>query len=351
MRVVVPTFRPDVTRPADLVEEIARVHGYDEIPSRLPIGPGGGLSASEKALRSVRAVMVGAGFFEIMSFDFLGFEEIAALGMAAEDPRLDPIRIRNPLNEEQECLRSTLLPGLLSGLRRTAQRNRPDAALFEIGSVFQRGPEDLPAQPRHIGLAATGRRAGSPLEDSGEFDVFDAVGALTVLGESLGVPLTIEQSPVPGLHPGRSGLVRAGDAEIGFVGELDPDAASHWDLEGRVIVAEVALQPLLRPAVAAFRPPSPFPPVVFDLAFDLGDEVSAAALVKEARAGAGEDLEKIEIFDVFRGDPLEEGRKSIAIRLTMRNASRTLTDEEVAPVREEISGRVAERLGGQLRGG
>ncbi len=351
MRVVVPTFRPDVTRPADLVEEIARVHGYDEIPSRLPIGPGGGLSADERALRAVRSVIVGAGFFEILSFDFLGFDELASLGLDPDDPRLDPIRMRNPLNEEQECLRTTLLPGLLSGLRRTAQRNRPEAALFEIGSVFHRGPGQLPEQPRHVGLAATGRRPGSPLEDSREFDVFDGVGSVTLLGESLGVQLTLEQRGMPGLHPGRSGVVLAGDEEIGFVGELDPDAASHWDLSGRVVVAELALERLLRPETHPFQPPSPFPPVVFDLAFDLGDEVPAAALLAEARAAAGKDLERIEVFDVFRGDPLEEGRKSVAIRLTMRNAERTLTDDEIGPVRDAISARIAEHLGGRLRGG
>ena len=351
MTVLIPTFRPDVTRPADLVEEIARVHGYNEIPSRLPIGPGGGLSAGQKAVRAVRAIMVGAGFFEIMSFDFLGIGEIEALDLAPDDLRRDPVRIRNPLNEEQEYLRTTLLPGLLSGLRRTAQRNRPDAALFEIGSVFRRGGGELPDQPHHLGFVATGRRSGLSRETAGMFDAFDALGVIEVLADSMGIRARIEQSEVPGLHPGRSGVVLGSDGEIGFVGELDPDVGRHWDLTGRVIVAELALNALFGAGDALFAIPSPYPPVVFDLAFDLADEVPSARLVDEVRAAAGEDLERIEIFDVFKGEQLAAGRKSVAVRLTMRNAERTLTDDETVGMRERISGQVADELGGTLRGG
>ena len=351
MRVTVPSYRPDVTRAADVVEEIVRIHGYNEIPSRLVIGRGGGLTAEQTAARAVRAVMVGSGFYEILSFDFLGLGEIEALQLDADDPRLAPVRIRNPLNEEQEYLRTTLLPGLLAGLRRSSQRNRPDAALFEMGSVFLRGDGDLPDQPKHMAFVATGSRSGSALDDAGNYAAEDAIGAVEVLLGALGIEGSIVQQPVAGLHPGRSGLVMSGDVQLGVVGELDPAVAATWDLSGRVVVGEFDLAALIPPAATPFAPPSPYPPVVFDLAFDVPDDLSVAELLAVVNGGAGEDLERLAVFDVFRGSPLAEGRKSFAVRLTMRNGERTLTDDELVPIRDLITGRVRDDLGGSLRGG
>jgi phenylalanyl-tRNA synthetase beta chain len=351
MRVTVPSYRPDVTRAADVVEEIVRIHGYNEIPSRLVIGRGGGLTAEQRAVRAVRAVMVGSGFYEILSFDFLGLGEIESLQLDPEDPRLEPVRIRNPLNEEQEYLRTTLLPGLLAGLRRSSQRNRPDASLFEVGSVFLRGNGDLPDQPKHLAFAATGSRSESALQDAGDYAVEDAIGAVEVLLGALGIEGSIVQQPVAGLHPGRSGLVMSGDARLGIVGELDPAVAASWDLPGRVIVGEFDMAALTPPAPRPFSAPSPYPPVVFDLAFDLPDAVPVAELLAAVEGGAGEDLERLAVFDVFRGSPLADGRKSVAVRLAMRNADRTLTDDELVPIRDLITDRVRDELGGSLRGG
>ncbi len=351
MRVTVPTYRPDVTRPADLVEEIARIHGYNEIPSRLVIGRGGGLNEQQRAVRAVRSIMAGAGFYEIMSFDFLGLAEIQSLRLDEDDPRLDPVRIRNPLNEEQEYLRTTLLPGLLAGLRRSTQRNRPNAALFEMGSVFLRGDASLPDQPEHLAFAATGARSESPLDAAGDYSVEDALGTVEVLLGSLGIDATIKQRSVAGLHPGRSGSVMTDGTEIGVVGELDPDVSDSWDLNGRVIVGEFDLALLAPGPPVPFVVPSPYPPVVFDLAFDLPNKAATADLLAAVEATAGGDLERIVVFDVFRGGPLAVDRKSVAVRLTMRSAERTLSDEEVAPVLSRIAERVSDELGGSLRGG
>lgn len=351
MRVTVPTYRPDVTRPADLVEEIARLHGYNEFPSRLPIGTGGGLTPEQRGTRAVRSIMAGAGYHEILSFDFLGMADLESLGLDVGDPRLDPIRVRNPLNEEQAYLRTTLVPGLLAGLRRTAQRNRPDATLFEVGSVFLRGDGPLPRQPKRMAFAATGARSASPLDQAGEYAVEDARGVIEVLCGALGIDATISQQAIAGLHPGRSGRVVVAGEPIGFVGELDPDVAGSFDLTRRVVVGELDMTGLLPGPFAPFVAPSPYPPVVFDLAFDLPDEAPAGDLVGVIRGVVGADLERIIVFDVFRGSPLAEGRKSLAVRLTMRRADRTLTDDEVTPIRAAITERVSEELGGSLRGG
>jgi phenylalanyl-tRNA synthetase beta chain len=351
LQVTVPSYRPDVFRPADVVEEILRIHGYNEIPSRLPIGNGGGLTTDQRAVRLVRSTLAGAGFFEILSFDWLSGSDLESLSLVAGDPRMDPIRLRNPLNDEQEFLRTTLIPGLLSGLRRTAQRNRPNAALFEIGSVFLRGDSGLPDQPRHVAVAATGSRSESPLDQAGEYSIADGIGSIEVLLESLGHEMNIVQEPVPALHPGRSGYVVLGDERVGFVGELDPEVALAWDLERRVVVAELDLQAIMPTGTQSFAALSPYPPAVFDLAFDLPEAAAAAELVDVVSEGAGADLERAVVFDVFRGAPLEDGRKSIALRLTLRSADRTLTDDELIPVRSKISDAVAQRLGGSLRGG
>ncbi len=351
MRVTVPTYRPDVTRPADLVEEIARLHGYNEFPSRLPTGTGGGLTPEQRRTRAVRSIMAGAGYYETLSFDFVGLADLESLGLDTDDPRLDPIRVRNPLNEEQAYLRTTLVPGLLAGLRRTAQRNRPDATLFEMGSVFLRGDGPLPQQPKRIAFAATGTRSASPLDEAGEYAVEDALGLIEVLCNALGIDATISQQAVAGLHPGRSGEVVVAGEPIGYVGELDPDVAESFDLSRRVIIGELDMAGLLPGPFAPFVAPSPYPPVVFDLAFDLPDEAAAADLVGVIRGAVGADLERIIVFDVFRGPPLAEGRKSVAVRLTMRSADRTLTDDEVTPIRTAITGGVSEELGGSLRGG
>ncbi|OFW66846.1 MAG: phenylalanine--tRNA ligase subunit beta [Actinobacteria bacterium RBG_16_68_21] len=348
LQVVVPSFRPDVTRPADLIEEIARLHGYDNFPSRLVSGQGGGLGPLQNMLRMARMAMVGAGFFEILSFDFIAARSLEGLRLAPDDPRSRPIRLRNPLNEEQEFLRTTLLPGLLDGLRRNVQRNRPDVALFEVGSVFLRGEGVLPEQPRHLAFAATGARRG---RSGGDYEAGDAAGVAEVLLTALGHQATIVQAAVPGLHPGRAAFLEVDGRRIGSVGEIDPLVAAAWDLENRVVVGEFDLASLEAPAPAPFIMPSAYPPVVFDLAFDLAEEVAAAALLATVGAAAGPFLESLAIFDVFRGEPLGPGRKSVAVRLAFRAPDRTMVDGELGPIRRAISSRVTDDLGGRLRGG
>jgi len=352
-RVAVPTYRPDVSRPADLVEEIARLYGYDNIPSTLPQGPGGGLTVAQKRARLVDAAMVGAGFSEIISYSFLGPDDIAALGLPEDDPRDRAIRVRNPFNEEEGLLRTTLLPGLLRALRVNQARNIGGPSVFETGKVFLRGSAGLPDQPRRIAFATVGPRPGPSWSgDRGDRDATDAAGIWETLAASLGLPANLRQGDDPAFHPGRCGTVLIGGVPVGVVGEIHPSVAARFDVSGRVAAGEIDLEVLLGSSPAGgFRVPSPFPPVVFDLAFDLDDAVPAADLIGAIEEAGGATLESVELFDVFTGQPLDEGRKSLAVRLTIRDPGRTLTDREVAPLRDAIVGTVAERLQGRLRGG
>ena len=348
-RVTVPSFRPDVTRPADLVEEVARLHGFDRIPARLPTGVGGRLPSEEVIRRSVRRAMVGAGFSETMAFDFVGMEEISALVIDPDDPRRDPVRIRNPLSEEQAYLRSTLVPGLLAGIRVNQARHRGEIALFEVGTVFRKAQGDLPAQPRHVAFAAAGRLPAPSWEAAPERDVRDATGVIETLFTALRTPFALEQTPQTGFHPGRSAAVVVAGKSVGIVGEIHPSVAAAFGIEGRVIAGEIDMS-AFDPHRVEFTAPSAFPPVVFDLAFEVGDDVPAGRLIEVIRQSGGMLLDRIELFDVFSGPPLEAGRKSLAVRLTFRDHARTLTDQDLIPVRGEMTAAVMRELGGRLRG-
>ncbi|MEX0825140.1 MAG: phenylalanine--tRNA ligase subunit beta [Acidimicrobiia bacterium] len=348
--VTVPSFRPDVSRPADLVEEVARIHGYDKIPATLPFGKGGVLPAWSRRERLIRQVMVGAGYFEVWNFDFMGVEALKAMDIPAGDRRSSPVEVRNPLGDEQRHLRTTLLPGLLEGVALNQARNLGDVSLFEMGTVFFPSDAELPEQPQQLAFVASGRTPGAAWEARPERDARDATGVVEALLAALHIDGRLEQVHEAGYHPGRCARVMLGEEAIGFVGEIHPAVSERFGITGRVAAGELDLDALI-PRRVAFRAPSLFPPVVFDLAFDLAESVPAASLVQVIQGAAGEMLERARIFDVFRGPPLEPGRTSVAVRLTFRAPDRTLTDEQLIPVREAIAGQVAEKLAGRLRGG
>ena len=350
LTVTVPSFRPDVSRPADLVEEIARIHGYDEIPATLPFGRGGTLPLWARYERAIREVMVGGGYFEVWNFDFVGVDELERLGLAAGDRRRTPVEVRNPLSDEQRHLRTTLLPGLLHGVALNQARNLSDIALFEVATVFFPSTGDLPEQPRRLGFVAAGRVPGPLWEARPERDARDAVGVVELLGRALHLDLRIEPATEGGFHPGRCARVVLDGADIGVIGEVHPVVAERFGIAGRVAAGELDFE-ALAPRRMSFEVPSHFPPVVFDLAFDVAAEVTAAGVLDAVVGAAGALLERASIFDVFSGPPLDPGRTSVAVRLTFRAPDRTLTDAELVPVREAIASRVAEHLSGRLRGG
>ncbi len=356
--VTVPTRRPDIRRPIDLIEELARLHGFDKIPGRVATGIGGGLSAAEQRLRTLRRLMAGAGYHEVLCFSFIGAADLDALGLPEGDPRRHGIRVVNPLRDEEGVMRTTLLPGLLKAAGSNAARRNRDVALFETGKVFIPGPAalpgeaELPDQPDHLAFVAIGRRHADWESPGRAVDVRDATGVWELIAARMGLAHTrvVSSSALP-LHPGRAAEIHIGGVVAGTVGELHPTVASRFGLEGRVVVGEINLAAVLadRPHWQ-FRPPSQYPPVIFDLAFDVDEAVPAGSILDAIREGAGEDLEDIEVFDLFTGDQLGAGRKSLAVRLTLRSVDRTLTDDEMVPLRRRVVDAVAEATGGHLRG-
>jgi phenylalanyl-tRNA synthetase beta chain len=352
LAVTVPTRRPDVARPVDLVEDIARLHGFDKVPDTVATGPGGGLPVAEVRRRRLRAVMAGAGYHEVLLMSFIGDDDLDGLGLPDDDLRRKGIRLTNPLRDEEGVLRTTLLPGLLRAAALNAGRHVPDAMLFELGKIFLAGTGKLPEQPEHLGFVASGR-VGADWETAGRwFDVRDATGLWEVVADALtlGDP-SVRPAHAPGFHPGRCAELLVGATTVGVVGEIHPATVAAHDLTGPVIGGEIELDVLLMERDPwSFRAPSPFPPAVFDLAFEVDQATAAGTLLGAIDAAGGDLVEARTVFDVFAGPPIPPGRKSIAVHLTLRHPDRTLTDEEVKPVRRAIVDAVEAATGASLRG-
>jgi phenylalanyl-tRNA synthetase beta chain len=358
LRVTVPTNRPDLLRPIDLIEEIARLYGYDRFPETLPAGPAGGLSDAQVRDRVLREVLINAGIAEAQTMSFVGRQELDALGLPDDDPRRGGIRVRNPLREEEAYLRTTLLPNLLKAVRYNVSHGLADVCLFEVGKVFLARPavDDprIPDQPEHLAYVMAGGTGAQGIHAARRpVDVYTATGVWDLLVLRLGLMGTaLRQATIQGLHPGRAAEVMVGARVIGFVGELHPAVARRFDLAGRVAVAEVAVDPLVGDrGWWQFQEPSTFPRVEFDLAFELEIGVAASDVISTVRSAGGSRLEDISVFDEFTGPPLAAGRKSLALHLVFRAPDQTLTNEAVAPTRSAIIAAVEEATGGRLRGG
>lgn len=353
MVVTVPTYRPDVTRPADLIEEIARIHGYERFGATLPTGPGGGLTAGQKRARVLTSALVGLGLHQTVTLPFVNEADLAKLGWT-DNERL--LTVTNPLREEEGTLRPTMLPGLLNVARFNFSYGMSEVALFETARVFFAEPwsEDprLPTQMDTLSWVIVGGVGPSLLGH--EPPAADAHVSLSLLRHVMAVlghsDFTVEPAAAPGFHPGRSALVRLGGSHIGHVGELSPRANREFDIPGRVAIGEIDLQPLLAPVAPVIASsPSVFPHVDFDLSFLMPADLAVGHLT-EATTEAGADLvESARVFDVFRGPGVDEGSRSVAIRYRLRAADHTLTNEEVSPVRQAMIG-AAEKLGAHLRG-
>jgi len=364
--VLAPTWRPDLTGPADLVEEVIRLEGYDAVPVALPTAPAGrGLTASQRLRRTAARALASAGLVEVVLPPFVAEELVETLGLSGHQPP----RLLNPLSEEEALLRPALLPGLLTAVLRNVGRGLQDVALFETGSVF-RGtgtPVDavpattrrptaeqlaaldaaLPAQPRHLGVALAGRRAGRPVA------VGDAVEVLLGAALALGVRLTVGRGHEAPHHPGRCAVLLLDGEPLGTAGELHPRVVSRLGLPPRTVVGELDLDRLVRAAVEAGPASAPvvssYPPSSVDVALVVADHVLAGDVEQRLRDGAGELLEDLRLFDVFTGPQVGEGRVSLAYALRFRAPDRTLTDAEVLAARDAAVAAAGD-LGAVLRG-
>jgi phenylalanyl-tRNA synthetase beta chain len=370
LRATVPPDRHyDVTREADLIEEVGRLYGLDRIPRTLPAHGerSGGLTREEQLRRRVEDVLRDVGLDEVMTWRFVAADLADRLGLAAEDPRRRMVATANPISAEHSALRTTLLGGLLDAARHNVARDAERVALYESGRVYlaEPAPEGggplggafpgrMPPpvrEPHRLGalvvgpLSPPGWRGGS--EPAGFYEI---KGVVELLGAELGAEVSVSPTSERFLHPGRAARVEVAGADAGWIGELHPRVASRWDLQ-RAAGFELDLAPLIGVASVGaerFEDLMTFPALFQDLAAVVPDEVPAARLRDAVLAAGGELLRAARVFDLYRSEQVGPGRKSIALRLEFRAADRTLTDEEVVPLRAALRDAVAE-LGGALR--
>jgi len=342
LAVTIPTWRPDSEREIDVIEEVARLYGYSNIERTLPAGirAGVGLTPYQRDRRRVRDILVGAGLTEAWTTTFLGPGDLERAGLPAQ-----AVEVENPLDRSESLLRTSLLPGLLKAVRFNGDRQLGDVRLFEVGHVFALPSGDgvLPSEREDLAVIAAGEGGGARL----------AARLWAVLAGALRLEaVSIEAGPIPGLHPTRSARIFAAGSDIGALGEVDPAVVGAYGLSGRVGFFSVSLEALLgapRRSDQA-RPISRFPASDFDLAFIVADGVAAAAVEATLRKAGGDLLEWVRLFDVYRDAQLGANRRSLAYHLRIRALDRTLTDAQVAEVRQRAIEEVAIAHGGEMRG-
>jgi phenylalanyl-tRNA synthetase beta chain len=353
--VVVPAFRRDVVIEDDLVEEVARVWGYEKIPSTLPSGT---LALTRRprhlvARDTVRRALTGVGLQEAVSLSMIDPARLRHLEISADDPRV--VRLQNPLAADRSVLRPTLLFGLLEALATNVRRQTPDVRLFEIGRVFEgRGAGVLPREDTRVGIVLTGLRAPRAwYAPRARVDVFDAKGAVEGLVEALGRgEVGAEPATAPHLEDGRAATVVVQGTPVGTLGELHPDVQKAFDLPAPVFVAEVSLDAIeaLPSRVIQHRPLARHPGVQRDLAVVVPIDVPAGEVSRAIQAIRSPWLKRAALFDVYEGTQVGPGRKSLAYGLLYQADDRTLTDAEVNQAHAEVVERLRAELGAEVRG-
>lgn len=363
LHVTVPTWRSDVQQPADIVEEVARVIGYESLPERLPVGQTAPVQRDPSFLlqRKARRALTGAGVWETINYVTVGEHELRRLAPnEALTPGVHPvsydslIHLRNPLQAERDVLRPTLLVSLLATAAENLKHER-GVRLFEIARTYLPSDQELPREANTLAVLLAGKRDALDrfADATADLDFFDLKGTVESLLERLGVA-NAQFTPVSraGMHPGRTASVSVGNAEVGILGELRPDVAASFALEtSRVAVAELDLDALLQvatPVPGGVTVPR-FLPVEQDFAVVVAEATPANEVESALRFGAGPLATGFTLFDIYRGPQIGEGNKSLAYRVIFTAPNRALTDAELGKVREKIGKTLRQRVGGELR--
>ena len=333
--VVLPSWRLDSTEEIDVIEEVARHHGYDRLGKTVPKSVvHGELSVRQRRRRLVRQVLLGLGVSEAMPNPFLAPDTLAKAGLPSE-----ALRISNPLVAEESVLRTSLRPGLLRAIAFNESHRRTGVALFEIGHVYPPAEGELPGEYEALTVVLAGREAPA------------AMAVWRELAAALGTGARVDQTKVPaGLHATRSATLQAGREPLGAVGEVAPEVLEAFEVSERVAILELDLDQILdrEPKPTQWKPTSRYPSSDLDLSFVVPEEIPAERVEKAVRQGAGNLLVDVDLFDVYRGERAAPGTRSLAYRVRLQAPDRSLTDADVADVRRGVEA-AATKLGAQLR--
>lgn len=350
--VIPPHYRIDIEREIDLIEEIARLNGYDKIPATMPIARvvSDRPTRHQETERRVRDLLVNNGMTEIINFSFTAPDAAGKLLLSEDDPRRVAIKLANPLVDEQSVMRTTLLPGLLETTARNMNFRSLDLKLFEMRRVYLPGDgESMPREPLCIVGAITGSRDGDGWSRPNEqVDFFDAKGIVETVLDVLDVGgiSWVTENTESYFHPGKSCRVFSGREQIGSVGELHPLVQKNFEIEKPVFCFELNFEKLvqLSKSKKTITAPSKFPDSSRDIAMLIPEELAAARIIECIRAEKSKEIEHVQIFDVYRGKGVPEGHKSVAVRIRYRSFERTLAEEEISALHNKIVTSLTDKL-------
>lgn len=351
--VEVPTYRPDIELEVDLIEEIARLYGYANIPATLPVGntTQGGLNDYQKFKEKATSILA-RNMHEVINYSFISPTMFDKLLLANDSELRQVVEIANPLSEEQSVMRTLLLPGLLENISRNLSRKIENLSFFEIGAVFTPVKQGLPEERLKVAAVVSGTSEGNWLKHKITMDFFYLKGILENFLKELGlVNIEFVASQKPGYHPGRNALVLCNGVEIGVIGEIHPLVLEKFDIKESVSAFELELDEMYKLATTRVMTESitKYPAVVRDIAILVAKDTTASQIVKTIKKYGTEILREVVVFDVYTGEQVPEGYKSMAFKLKLQPTEKTLTENEINEIIQSILDGLEKDLAAKLR--
>ena len=359
IRAIVPSYRPDLKEEVDLIEEIARLYGFSNIPTLAPRArivtqaP----DLSQGLIKKIKNVLMAHGMTEVISYSFVSPRDIDSLGFSRDDPRMQIVKIQNPLSDDQSVMRTNLISSLMGAVARNQAHRNQDLALFELGAVFYNSTSgELPKEEQRLALLYTGSRHSDLWSGpKGQIDIFDLKGVLEGLFQAIRVSewKVVSNTPHdPFYLPGSSARIVWRDGSVlGTFGEVAQDVLDAWDINGPIFVSDLSMDSIERASCRqiTFCPLPRYPAVERDTAIVVSDQVSVQDLMDYISTKAPEVLEGVKVFDVYRGRPVPEGSKSIGLRFRYRAPDRTLSDQAVSKAHRRLIRSVLQYYKAELR--
>ena len=358
LHVTVPTRRPDLHVEVDLIEEVARITGYDKIATTLPVGvmTQGRLTESQQVIKKVRETMVSCGLSEVINYSFVSPQMADKLQIPQDSPFRQAIPIANPLSEEQSVMRTVLTGGLLSTLSYNTNRNQHDLSLFELGAVYLPTSwplTELPEERTVLGIALTGAILGEHWQQKPvPVDFFTLKGIVEALLSRLTIKqASYQETEIPWCQPGQTAMLMLNGEAAGWFGRIHPDVTDMYDLDKPVYLAELDIKKIMEQAklIPEYSTLPRYPAVLRDIAVVVPDEVSTADVITLIREAGGPLVEAVTLFDLYRGPQIPEGNRSLAFAVTYRDPAKTLSDDVVARQHHAIQDALTERFSASLR--
>ncbi len=354
MTVSIPSHRGDITSEIDLIEEVARLYGYDNIPTTMPAGTIKGVNKTKKqAVESIiRDTLVSCGSMEVITYSFINPKSFDKINIPDDSQLKSYVKISNPLSEDGSVMRTTLLPNLLEVYVKNKSRRIENVNIFELGRVFYPTNDLLPKEQTNLAVLVAGESWKGWGWNSVPMDFYFVKGIIEQVFENLGIkPQFKQEKECTFLHPGRTAKILIGEKSIGVLGEIAPYVKENYDIDGNVYFLEVNLEDIINEydQLITYQELPKYPSVERDLAIVIKEDITAEQVEEIIKNTGGELLKEVHLFDIYRGKQVQEGHKSLAFSLTYQSYEKTLTDVEVNEIHAKIQNELSEKLGAQLR--